>query len=363
MRFGAVTLGFLVALATATLATATPPPNDDCGTAIAIAGSVLRDDVDTTDATTAADDPPQSCTTGGPSQNTHSLWYRITPSANGRLFVDTRAGFPADPPTIVSIHTGACGALAEVACDDHENELASYVRATLAARVQYLIAVTNETGSPGGPIEVDVRFVPDSPICPDDGGYLPKLRVSMRGMAAPLGDEELKLDGVIALNAAHPDVAATGMQLLIEDRNADYAPVFEWSARTLAIPPGGVGAGCGPKDGWTTSANGLGYRYRNASNAFPPACTPGSANGLRDARVKVDRRHPENLTVKVRTAGATIADLPDLGPFAAEAGLRAAVTFDPTIGASNRDRCAWQLLGSGGCKVAAGGAKIDCKTP
>jgi hypothetical protein len=82
---------------------------------------------DTTVATLAEGDPLQSCTilsdgvsTGG-RRNSHSVWYRYTPTADCTLTVSACGSTPDDPDplnpndndlfynTVVSVHTGPCG--------------------------------------------------------------------------------------------------------------------------------------------------------------------------------------------------------------------------------------------------------------
>lgn len=333
---------------------AAAPLNDLCVDATVVAPTTrLHETIDTTGATTAVDDPLQSCTSGGPSQNTHSIWYQLTPPSDGILSVYTlNTAFPADPPTIVSVHTGACGSLAEVACEDSTTEIASYLHTDVTGGTAYQIAITNEAGSSGGDVPVRIYFDPDSPICPHDAGdFRPKSALTFG-----LPDGRLQLNGRVFLDAPLDDVAASGFQLLVEDDHAAYAPLVEWSARTLAIPAGAVGSGCGPKDGWTAAATGSSYRYRNVSNALPPACLPGSANGLSGVRLKRRPNDPSEVDVKVRTHGTTFASA-----LTGVESARVSLTLEATIGATNQERCAASYFPFA-CRPNGSGTKLVCKS-
>jgi hypothetical protein len=351
----AMLTGFLVLVVAARAGAA--PANDACTDATAVvAGTRLAETVDTSTATTAPDDPLQSCTVGGPGQNTESIWYRFAAPSAGILSVYTYSdGLPDDPSTIVSVYTGACGALAEVACDDHDNVLGSYLHTDVSAATDHWIEVARAPGAVGA-IRVVVYFDPDSPICPHDAGDFALEKTNLTLGSPPGHGTRVTLGARPGLRAAVPDVATTGVQLLVETADGyDYAPIVEWSAQTLAVPPGGPGSGCAPKDGWVVSANGASFRYRNDSNALPPACVAGSANGLTDVRVKRRPNDPHGADLKVKARGSVFATA-----LAGIESVRLSVTFDPTIGASNHDRCAasfFPLL----CKASGSGTKLVCR--
>lgn len=94
------------------------------------------------------------------------------------------------------------------------------------------------------------------------------------------------------------DPAANGLHLYAEDADG---PIYDVSL------PGG--AGCGSQDGWTTL--GVGFKkvwvYRNASNAVPPACTPGSGGGVASLQIKDKRIRPKGgLQFKIKGKNATL---------------------------------------------------------
>jgi hypothetical protein len=122
------------------------PANDSCQSPRAISSLPYQDELDTKNATSAADDPA-SCA-GNQAQKT--VWYSITPSADTVYGIDTLA---SDYDTAVSVFTGACGSLTAVACNDNfENAGNSPTRSLLTfaanAGVTYLIEVSGK-GSGG----------------------------------------------------------------------------------------------------------------------------------------------------------------------------------------------------------------------
>ena len=88
------------------------PANDSCQSPRVISSLPYQDELDTKNATSAADDPA-SCA-GNQAQKT--VWYSITPSVDTVYGIDTLA---SDYDTVVSVFTGACGSLTPVACNDN----------------------------------------------------------------------------------------------------------------------------------------------------------------------------------------------------------------------------------------------------
>ncbi len=122
------------------------PANDSCQTPRVISSLPYQDELDTKNATSAADDPA-SCA-GNQAQKT--VWYSITPSVDTVYGIDTLA---SDYDTVVSVFTGACGSLTPVTCNDNfENAGNSPTRSLLTfaatAGVSYLIEVSGK-GSGG----------------------------------------------------------------------------------------------------------------------------------------------------------------------------------------------------------------------
>jgi hypothetical protein len=135
---------------------ATPPPNDDIDQATPITALPFADELDTTDATRAADDP--ECIVEG-----HTVWYALTLSATTPVAITT-AG--SDYDTTLAAYTGTRGSLEEVACnDDVAEDLHSRIRFTAEAGVTYFVMVGAFDDSPGGQLVVtaEERVIPPPP--------------------------------------------------------------------------------------------------------------------------------------------------------------------------------------------------------
>lgn len=110
------------------------PANDDFDAAVVIAGLPFTESVSTSEATSAADDPPPSCVDGVG----HTVWYQFTPSADIRLDANT---FGSDYDTVLLIYTGTRGALTEIACNDDVLGLQSRATFDALAGVTYFFMV------------------------------------------------------------------------------------------------------------------------------------------------------------------------------------------------------------------------------
>lgn len=98
------------------------PPSDDCGTAPAIGATPFSATSDVSSATASPSDPVQSCTFPAPAQNARSVWYNLVAPASGTLVADTSS---SDYDTILTAYSGSCGALAEIACNDEDDQFGS----------------------------------------------------------------------------------------------------------------------------------------------------------------------------------------------------------------------------------------------
>ena len=87
------------------------PANDTCSSPRAILALPFVDDLNTSSATSSADDPV-SCSGASDSA---SVWYSFTASSDTVFGIDTSG---SDYDTVLSVYTGACGSLALVACSD-----------------------------------------------------------------------------------------------------------------------------------------------------------------------------------------------------------------------------------------------------
>jgi hypothetical protein len=124
---------------------------------------------------------------------------------------------------------------------------------------------------------------------------------------------------------------ADGLQLALVDTGA-AATIVSLTASSTAIPGGGPGSGCAPRDGWRL------YTYRNVSGALdPPACTHGSAQGLRLVKLRDRRGRGRGIVFTARIAGAVP---PLVGPLA----LTVVTSADPFAGVSGA--CAQTVVAS-----------------
>jgi len=143
-----LTLGFLQV----SPALAQAPLNDDFDDAVLVPGLPFSDAQDTTEATTAADDPVPSCV-----GTTHTVWYRFTPPADMPIAANT---FGSDFDTTLSVWTGSRGALEEVACNDDTFGVQSRVRFDATGGVTYYFMAGSFFDLPGGQLVFNVDVAP-----------------------------------------------------------------------------------------------------------------------------------------------------------------------------------------------------------
>jgi cysteine-rich repeat protein len=177
-------------------------------------------------------------------------------------------------------------------------------------------------------------------VCTDPAPIQPNTAIlTFKGIGAPTGDEGFTFKGKIAdapVQHLEYDPSVEGLEVAFTSGAAVYV-----LAGAAGIPPGGVGTGCDPlKDGWKAKPGS--YVYKNASGALPPACTPGSANGVRVVKIKDKIDRDGTLLFRVKARGATIALAPTaplvativLGqsPAAGASGRCGQITFTGAIG-------------------------------
>ncbi|HEY7546091.1 MAG TPA: sialidase family protein [Blastocatellia bacterium] len=136
------------------------PLNDSCQTPRIIDALTYIDNLETSLATSSPDDPVLCAG----DQGTHSVWYRFTPSVNTVYGLDS---FGSNFDTVLSVYTGACGSLAQVACDDDSGPgNSSLLTFTASAGQTYLIEVAGkESGGMlrlrlGAPTITSVEYTP-----------------------------------------------------------------------------------------------------------------------------------------------------------------------------------------------------------
>jgi hypothetical protein len=122
------------------------PANDDCANAIPVApGGTYSGQT-----CGANNDGTASC---GASSAAPDVWYTYTPSCDQVLTLNT-CGSNYD--TVISLHTGSCGSLVQVACNDDAgsngpcpNTLLSYLSVPVTGGVPYRIRVSGFAGGRG----------------------------------------------------------------------------------------------------------------------------------------------------------------------------------------------------------------------
>lgn len=126
---------------------AVPPTNDDVDDAVEIFSLPFSDTVDTTEATTADDDP--DCSGQGP-----TVWYAFTAFEDVRIEANT---FGSDYDTTLSVYTGMPGALDQLACnDDSAGDVQSRVRFDAITGETYFFMVGAFSSGPGGTLQFSV---------------------------------------------------------------------------------------------------------------------------------------------------------------------------------------------------------------
>jgi sugar lactone lactonase YvrE len=149
----------LWALVTPTTTRAIAPSNDDFDNATPIPALPFTDTVNTSEATTAADDP--DCVGQGP-----TVWYSFTPSTDIVIEANT---FGSSYDTTLSAYTGRRGRLTQIACNDDFLGLHSRVTVTAKARVTIFFMVGAFGSGAGGDLVFNLmEFIPPPPPPNDD---------------------------------------------------------------------------------------------------------------------------------------------------------------------------------------------------
>lgn len=151
-------------------ALAAAPSNDDFQSAITV-GTLpyTSGPIDTTEATTAADDP--FCQNGE-----KSVWFQFTATDSGFVAFDT---FQSDFDTVLAAYTGTQGDLTEIACNDQFNSDQSKITFETTAGTTYYIMAAGWFGATGtlvlhgdvseAPFTFDVSFASKGTVVPRTG--------------------------------------------------------------------------------------------------------------------------------------------------------------------------------------------------
>jgi hypothetical protein len=154
-----VVTAFGAAMTAGTAMAASPPPNDTISGASVVSSLPSSDTLDTTAATTDADDAqlnasnPQCTNPFGPTLN-KSVWYKFTAGTEGALGVDAGA---SSYSVGIGIATGTPGALTTVACG-----LSTAFTATVPGTTYYVNAF-DLFGDTGGTLQITFEVPPPAP--------------------------------------------------------------------------------------------------------------------------------------------------------------------------------------------------------
>jgi hypothetical protein len=127
------------------------PANDDFDAAVVITTLRFTDILNTSEATSAADDPANDCVIGG-----HTVWYQFTPSEDMRINANT---FGSDYDTGIAVYTGTRGALTQITCNDDAvpgNFIQSNLNFDAVAGQTYFFMVGSFGDSDGGNLVFNV---------------------------------------------------------------------------------------------------------------------------------------------------------------------------------------------------------------
>jgi Leucine-rich repeat (LRR) protein len=131
-----------------------PPINDDFNDAIFIGSIDFEDVQDTTNATTAPDDPNFSCPVFFNGTGAHSVWYSYTPNGDEFLSVDT---IGSEYDTVLAVWTGTRGNLDLVTCNDDALDVQSQGNFFADGGETYFIEVIGYGASASGIMSLHVN--------------------------------------------------------------------------------------------------------------------------------------------------------------------------------------------------------------
>lgn len=133
-----------------------PPANDDFNQAVVITTTPYQATLNTTEATTAADDPALPCGSGSTPQQSNSVWYRFVAPHNGRLYIST---YGSDYDTVMAVWTGNRGALVNQGCnDDAYTDFTSYLALNVTQNITYHLEILDYGAPGGGNLQLYVEF-------------------------------------------------------------------------------------------------------------------------------------------------------------------------------------------------------------
>lgn len=127
-----------------------PPPNDLCANAIWLADVDANTALATSGTTVnGTNDGTANC---GNSSGSADVWYKYRPTVSGNVTITTCDSVSPSFDTVLSVHSGACGSLAQLpdpSCNDDTCGLRSTVTVPMTAGTTYYIRVAGYNGGTG----------------------------------------------------------------------------------------------------------------------------------------------------------------------------------------------------------------------
>jgi hypothetical protein len=151
-----ISLLMLFTMAFATPVLAAPPSNDTYAGRTVIGTLPFSESLDTTQATTDADDTELNAECGAPSTDA-SVWYELTPTTDLMVLVDVSS---SDYPAGVLVGTGSPGSFAIVSCGPGATAFFAETGVTYAILV---IDDQSDGGLNGGTLTISVAEAPPPP--------------------------------------------------------------------------------------------------------------------------------------------------------------------------------------------------------
>jgi cysteine-rich repeat protein len=188
------------------------------------------------------------------------------------------------------------------------------------------------------------------------GGWaVSNARLSLKKLDGTANDEEMVLKGRLDVPPGVTfDPARTGVQLLLREDGVGGRTIFELTNHTFVIPPSTF-SGCDHSDGWRGANAGRRQKYTNESKCLgPPACAPGSANGLKTVAFSDKREIGRGIDFAMKTKGSSIVT-----PGRTTLVATLVLGTEPSDAASGN--CAQRAFGTATCKVSTTGATIACR--
>jgi hypothetical protein len=249
----------LVVLA-AVPASAAPPSNDTIAGARVIAAVPFSETVDTTEATTDAEDAQINANCGAPATN-GSIWYTLTPTAATGYLVDvSRSNFTAG----VIVATGAPGDLSIVTCGPNAVGFSAD-----AGTTYYLMAFSDNPSVVGGQLSMSVTEATPPPTV--SMTINPVGTVDNKTGAATLSGTytcEGEAEFVIRLGELRQQIGRFTIVGFFDDAGLPCGGTFNWTGQAFPNDGGKFSGGKAASLNLIAGCNALGCNVYVSENAI-----------------------------------------------------------------------------------------------